>query len=124
MMITLENEFLKVSAEELGAELTSVYDKAQNRECLWTADPQWWDKHAPLLFPVVGSCIGKEYRFEGKTYPMPQHGFCKDAVFSVEEKTETKVVFVYQSPIKSYSFTKLKIDPKFYADKKLGHTEK
>ena len=96
-MIKLENEFLKVTAEPLGAELTSVYDKVQEREVLWTADPAWWNRHAPLLFPVVGSCIGKQYRFNGKTYPMPQHGFCKDAVFAVEEKTDIKVVFVLRS---------------------------
>lgn len=93
-MITLENEFLKVTAKPEGAELTSLYDKQRTRECLWTADPAIWDRHAPLLFPVVGSCIKKEYRFQGKTYPMGQHGFCRDALFEVEEQTDTKVVFV------------------------------
>ncbi len=100
-MLTLENASLKVTLTQQGAELTSVYDKEQERECLWTADPAWWDRHAPLLFPVVGSCIGKEYRFHGKTYPMPQHGFCRDALFTEEELTDTKVVLVLKSDVKT-----------------------
>ena len=28
------------------------------REYLWQADPTFWGKHAPVLFPIVGSLRG------------------------------------------------------------------
>lgn len=93
-MITLENEKLIVTAKEVGAELTRIYDKEHQRECLWTADPAYWNRHAPVLFPVVGKCKNCEYRYLGKTYPLGQHGFCRDAKFDVESQTETQVTFV------------------------------
>lgn len=91
-MITLENAFLKVSIKEVGAELASIYDKKVGRECLWVGDPAIWKGQSPLLFPVIGSCRNKEYRFEGKTYPMGQHGFAKYKTFAVKELTDEKAV--------------------------------
>lgn len=89
----MENEYLLVEAKAAGAELTRVYDKELGRECLWTADPAVWNRHAPVLFPVVGSCRNKEYRYKGVTYPLGQHGFARDAVFEVKEESDTKLVF-------------------------------
>lgn len=92
-MITLENEFLLIEAKESGAELTRIYDKKVGRECLWTANPAVWNRHAPVLFPIVGSVRNKEYRHAGKTYFLGQHGFARDAVFTVTETCENSVTF-------------------------------
>ncbi|MCF0135004.1 MAG: aldose 1-epimerase family protein [Lachnospiraceae bacterium] len=96
-MIILENPQLKVTIAEMGAELTSILDKELNRECLWTADPAIWGRHAPLLFPVVGSCRGKEYRYRGQTYAMPQHGFAKEYAFEALKTSESTAVFTLRS---------------------------
>ena len=90
----LENEKLRVSAKAEGAELTSIYDKTLQRECLWTADPAYWASHAPVLFPVVGRCQGNRYRYRGQEYELGQHGFAKISVFEVEESTSNRLVFV------------------------------
>ena len=39
MLHTIENDYLKVTVSDHGAELTSVYDKAQDFERIWCADP-------------------------------------------------------------------------------------
>lgn len=96
-MITLENENLLITAKQEGAELTRIYDKKHRRECLWTADPAFWNRHAPVLFPVVGRCKNCEYRYKGKTYPLGQHGFCRDAVFEIESQSESQVTFVLRA---------------------------
>lgn len=96
-MITLENARLIVTAKEVGAELTRIYDKKHQRECLWSGDPTYWRQHAPNLFPVVGRCKNYEYRYQGKTYHMGQHGFVREAVFEVESQSDRQVVFVYRS---------------------------
>ena len=49
---------LKIQVSDDGAELCSVYDKVRGREALWTADPKYWARHAPVLFPFVGKVNG------------------------------------------------------------------
>lgn len=79
----LENERLKVTIADAGAELSSVYDKARNTERVWTADPAVWNRHAPILFPFVGKLANGKYRIGDREYPMPtQHGFARDMTFT------------------------------------------
>ena len=44
----LENKFLCVEINELGAEITSVYDKENDTEIIWEADPKFWKRHSPI----------------------------------------------------------------------------
>ena len=53
-MHTIENEELRVMISDHGAELSGIFDKKNNREVLWNADPKYWKRHAPVLFPNVG----------------------------------------------------------------------
>ena len=80
---TMENERLLVAVSDHGAELCRIYDKKNRREVLWNADPAFWNRHAPILFPFVGKVRGGCYRHEGRTYEMKtQHGFARDMDFS------------------------------------------
>ena len=54
MTRTIENSFLKISVSDHGAELTGIYDKVNDREVLWQADPAYWKRPAPVLFTIVG----------------------------------------------------------------------
>ena len=54
-MIRLENEQVIVKIKEMGAELTSVLDRASGYEFIWQGDPNYWGRQAPILFPIVGS---------------------------------------------------------------------
>ena len=55
---TIENEKLSVTIDAHGAELSSIYDKENDRELIWQADPAFWNRHAPVLFPNVGKYYG------------------------------------------------------------------
>ena len=91
-MHILENEVLKISVSDDGAELCRVVDKADGSERLWNADPAVWNRHAPLLFPFVGKVTGGEYRIGGRSYEMKtQHGFARDMIFDCVEETENAV---------------------------------
>ena len=92
-MHQLENNFLRVIAREHGAELTSVYDKKNNIEHLWQADPHVWGWHAPVLFPIVGRCINDEIEIDGQQFRMEKHGFARKANFRLLDLTETSIVF-------------------------------
>ena len=79
----LENEKLRVTISDRGAELISVVDKGKDRERLWQADPAVWNRHAPILFPFVGKVISGKYRVNGQEYDMKtQHGFARDLDFN------------------------------------------
>ncbi len=92
-MVTLENDFLKVSVQSKGAEMTSIYNKLNGIEHLWQADPKVWAWHAPNLFPVVGGCLGNEIHLDGEKYPMERHGFARHSEFNLIEATDIHAKF-------------------------------
>lgn len=92
MLRVLENEKLCVKISDTGAELTSIYDKKNHREVLWQADPAYWDRHAPILFPNVGRHYGNHYRINGREYPSSQHGFARDMEFCCTDCSDNTVV--------------------------------
>ena len=57
MIYTIENEFLRVSAEDDGAQLSSVELKENGKEFLWQGDPSVWYGRAPVLFPIIGQLL-------------------------------------------------------------------
>ena len=87
MAYTLSNDKLTVSVNSLGAELRSLRG-ASGTEYLWDADPAWWKRSSPVLFPFVGTLREGRYLYEGRSYPMSQHGFARDMEFTLTEQTE------------------------------------
>lgn len=81
MTYELKNEFLRIKINKFGAELSSIVNLENSLEYLWQADPVYWKRHAPVLFPFVGSLKNKQYIYEGKSYTMGQHGFARDLDF-------------------------------------------
>ena len=89
-MHVLENEFLKVVVADAGAELSSVVDKESGLERLHDANPEVWNRHAPILFPFVGKVVGGTYRIGDKEYEMKtQHGFARDMEFEFVEADDS-----------------------------------
>lgn len=90
---TIKNEKLAVTIAAHGAELSSIYDKANDRELVWQADPAFWNRHAPVLFPNVGKYYGGHFTYNGTDYPMGQHGFARDTEFEQVESGENFVTY-------------------------------
>lgn len=86
-MQILENEELRITVSTHGAELTSVLDKKNGMERLWSGNSAVWNRHAPILFPIVGRLLDDDYTFQGKSYSLPQHGFARDATFVMRRRT-------------------------------------
>ncbi|MBR4710920.1 MAG: aldose 1-epimerase family protein [Clostridia bacterium] len=88
----MENDFLRVTVSDAGAELTSVIDKTTGAERIWTADPAVWNRHAPILFPFVGKVTEGRYRVADREYAMKtQHGFARDLDFTCLGETPDSV---------------------------------
>lgn len=91
-MVELRNEQVAIKVAETGAELQSIKDNS-GREYLWQADPNYWPRHAPILFPIVCSVNNDTYTVDGKEYHLPRHGFARDTDFTLISKTDSKVTF-------------------------------
>lgn len=106
-MKTLSNQKLTIRVAEHGAELSSVVANETGKEYLWQADPAFWKRHSPILFPIVGSLWNAEYRHEGVVYPLSQHGFARDMDFTPILETENELRFALASDadtLKVYPF--------------------
>lgn len=95
-MKTLKNKALTLNISLHGAELTSIRDSF-GREFLWQADPAFWKRHSPVLFPIVGSLWDKHFRVDGREYEMGQHGFARDMDFRLVSEREDEMWFELKS---------------------------
>lgn len=95
MIQRLENHLMKVEIESKGAELKSILDVRSGHEYLYQGDTSFWERRSPVLFPVVGSVWNGKYRMDGREYSIPQHGFARDAEFTVMEDTPEDEAWFY-----------------------------
>ena len=51
-MKTISNSQLTIRVSPHGAELCNIV--CNGKEYLWQADPSFWKRHSPVLFPIVG----------------------------------------------------------------------
>lgn len=96
-MYELKNENVSILVNSHGAELKSLKKLSTGTEYMWKADPEFWGRTSPVLFPFVGSLKDKAYRIKGKTYPMSQHGFARDMEFELFSQSEGEIWFVLES---------------------------
>lgn len=80
-MKTINNDQLSIQVSAHGAELCSII--AHGTEYLWQANPAFWKRHSPVLFPIVGSLWEDKYQHEGHSYSLTQHGFARDKEFEL-----------------------------------------
>lgn len=88
----LKNKNLEVTVSDKGAELTSLKDSG-GKEYLWQGDEKYWNRQSPILFPFIGRLKNKEFIYEGKKYPMMQHGFARDMEFTCIEEKKDEIWF-------------------------------
>ena len=67
---------------KMGAQMIS-FKGEDGREVMWQGDAAVWEDTSPVLFPVCGSPVGRQVTIDGRSYPMPQHGFASRCDFEV-----------------------------------------
>ncbi|AWA30085.1 aldose epimerase [Flavobacterium magnum] len=105
MTTTISNGNVSAAINHHGAELISL--TYQGREYLWDGNPEFWGKHSPVLFPIVGTLKNDKYLFNDRQYHLNRHGFARDMVFSLESKTDESATFLLKSDsetLKVYPF--------------------
>ena len=96
-MQIIQNDTLKITVAERGAELKSITALADGTEYLFDGDPIWWKYSSPVLFPIVGKVKGGKYRAEGKEFELGQHGFARTSDFWLVDATDKNLTFALES---------------------------
>jgi galactose mutarotase-like enzyme len=97
MKYTIKNDYIEAVIKDDGAELCSLKRSGDSVEYMWQGDPKFWNRHAPVLFPIVGKLHNNKCYYNGQTYQMTQHGFARDQKFTVKEQTENFISFSFCS---------------------------
>ncbi|MFD2524117.1 aldose 1-epimerase family protein [Emticicia soli] len=96
-MIKLTNAVISATINPKGAELTSLVHLPTQIEYMWSADPAFWGKTSPVLFPIVGALKDNTFIYKKKSYTLPRHGFARDRVFAIENQTADSVTLLLKS---------------------------
>ena len=83
MNYEIKNEYIKAKIKSFGAELNSLQKCAEELEYIWQGDSKYWNRHSPILFPIVGRLKEDSYTYQNQKYNMTQHGFARDKEFEV-----------------------------------------
>jgi galactose mutarotase-like enzyme len=76
-------------------------------EYLWDGDQDYWNRHSPILFPIVCGLWKDTYRLDGIPYHLTRHGFARDNEFTVIRKGENHITFAFhenEETLKVYPF--------------------
>lgn len=105
-MEQIKNDKLTLTVSEHGAEMQSIKD-AKGEEYLWDGDPAYWNRHSPILFPIVCGLWKDTYRIEGKEYKLSRHGFARDTDFKLISKADDRITFALsdsEETLKDYPY--------------------
>ncbi|WP_317045988.1 aldose 1-epimerase family protein [Flavobacterium laiguense] len=92
LITTIKNSDLTAVIKHFGAELCSLKDNS-NTEYIWGGNPEFWGKHSPILFPIVGTLKNNSYQYNGKDYQLSRHGFSREMNFELIDKQENSATF-------------------------------
>lgn len=107
MTSTISNTYITVKINHRGAELFSIKANDTKKEYIWEGNPDFWGKHSPVLFPIVGTLKNNTYKLNNSEYQLSRHGFARDMNFELIDKKENSVTFSIQSSaetLKTYPF--------------------
>jgi len=85
---------IKIQSKTAGAELISIQKDGQE---MLHDGKEYWNRHAPILFPIVGALKDGKTIIENKTYEMGQHGFARDMEFKQVDKKDDEVEFILEA---------------------------
>jgi galactose mutarotase-like enzyme len=101
MNYEIKNEHIKAKIKSFGAELNSLQKCAEELEYIWQGDSKYWNRHSPILFPIVGRLKEDSYFYKNQKYNMTQHGFARDKEFELVRNEADFIEFRLKSDEKT-----------------------
>jgi galactose mutarotase-like enzyme len=97
---TISNSILTAKIKHTGAELCSLKDQT-DKEYIWSGNPEFWGKHSPVLFPIVGTLKNNSYQNDNVQYQLSRHGFAREMEFELIDKQENSATFSLVSSVET-----------------------
>jgi galactose mutarotase-like enzyme len=94
-IISIESPLLSAEISANGAELKSLR-RIGLENSIWQVDEAFWNRSAPILFPIVGKLKNNRYSWKGEQYEMLQHGFARNQNFKIHAFDTSSAVFRLQ----------------------------
>ncbi len=107
VMHSLQNDKLKISVQDIGAELCEIKAVQQGTQFMWDANPKIWGSFAPNLFPIIGGLKHGVFKYNTNSYAVPKHGLIRHSK-AIALTAQTKDSLVYKL---TYSDELLKLYP-------------
>ena len=95
MLYTIKNDKLYVEVAAKGAELKKITYLGKDQ--LHDSNPAYWNRSAPLLFPIVGKLLNGKCKIKGQEYAMNGHGFLRDSEFSLLEQNKNSISLIFKA---------------------------
>ena len=92
MRYTIENEYIRLTADTFGAQIVSLLRKCDGVEHMWQADPAVWGYHSPILFPHAGKVVDNIIEAKGGRYESGQHGLARLMEHDFVDQTQDTIV--------------------------------
>ncbi len=106
MNYELRNSKISAIISTFGAELVGLYDD-DGKNYIWSADEKVWKRHAPILFPIIGSLYEGKYKYSGQEYSISKHGFIRDMEGELDYYDNSRISITFKSnqdTLKMYPF--------------------
>jgi galactose mutarotase-like enzyme len=97
MLAEIESQYLKAAVASLGAELKSLKNKQNGFEYIWQGDATYWERSAPILFPIVGEVNRDTIYVNEAPYTLKRHGFARNSNFIITKQEKNSVAFTLNS---------------------------
>ena len=101
MNYEIKNSFIKAKIKSFGAELNSLQKIDEDLEYIWQGDSKYWNRHSPILFPIIGRLKDDSYFYKNQKYNMTQHGFARDKEFELVKNEADFIEFRLKSDEKT-----------------------
>ena len=109
MNYILKHDELEICINSKGAEQEHLIFKGKD---YMRIRDEYWNRKAPILFPIVGKLKDLKTFIDSKEYHMNQHGFARDMEFELFEKKNDELVFKVTSNEDSLKIYPYKFDLK------------
>ena len=104
MLYAKKYKNIEIIVNSRGAEQESL--NVDGKEYIRSRD-EFWNRKAPILFPIVGKLKDLKTKINGEIYSMGQHGFARDKEFKLLSENEKSLEFILtwdEESLKVYPF--------------------
>lgn len=103
MEYVLKYDDLEIVVNSKGAEQEHLYYRGKD---YMRVRDDFWNRKAPVLFPIVGKLRDLKTYINGELFSMPQHGFARDLEFELFKQEANRVILFH-----SYDDETLRVYP-------------